>query len=236
MPQTTEHISCYYCSVKENSVFNFCNEAELKTIGILKSCILFKKGEQIFKESDLPKFLYCINKGTAKLSRLNQDGKEQILHLAKGGDIMGYRAILSGDTFSCSAIAIEDTIVCTIPKKNFISLVENNSKLAFKMIELFSKKLKDVEKGMATMRHSTVKERVCASLLMLKENYGFEEDGLTINTKLSRETLANLSGTTRETATRTLFELQNENILELADKKIKIINIKTLIQISKVED
>jgi len=156
------------------------------------------------------------------VSQLGLDGKDQILHLAKDGDVMGYRATLSGDIYSCSATAIEQSHICFIPKDVFISLVEKNSKLALQIIHLFSQELKKIETNLTKITQRPVKERIAQSLLLLKNKYGVENDNATINITIKREEIANMAGTTRETATRVLYHLQENNIIELLGKKLKL--------------
>lgn len=225
---------CATCNKRNKSVFCSLPEDELSKIDLVKKHLLYEKGEIIFQESHYPKGIYCIQKGKAKLSQLGADGKEQILHLAMDGDVMGYRATLSGDMFSCSATAIEKSFICFIPKEAFLSLVEKNSKLALQIIHLFSGELKKIENNLTQLSLRPVKERVAQALLLLKNKYGFEEDKSTIDIVIKREEIANMAATTRETATRNLYTLQEEGIIELNGKKIKILDLKRLIDESNV--
>lgn len=218
------------------SIFCALKTEELELINQAKRCQIFEKGEIIFQEAAAPKGIFCIEKGKVKVSQLGFDGKDQILHLAKDGDVMGYRATLSGDIYSCSATAIEQSHICFIPKDVFISLVEKNSKLALQIIHLFSKELKKIETNLTKITQRPVKERIAQSLLLLKNKYGVEADEATINITIKREEIANMAGTTRETATRVLYHLQENNVIELLGKKIKIINFKILINEANILD
>ena len=175
-------------------------------------------------------------KGAERNDEEGVDGKEQIIHLAKQGDTLGYRAILSGDKYSCSALALEDASLCFIAKDVFYSLVEKNAGVALQIINLFSKELKDAERKITSFAQNSIKERLAQSLLLLKENYGLENDGYTINASVTREEIANITGTTRETAIRNLFELNDDGIIELKGKKIKIISLHELIKTANVFD
>lgn len=235
MPKT-EHSDCANCNVRFKSIFCELNMGEVLLLNSHKDCIIYKKGQTIFHEGSYPRGLYCVNEGKIKVTQLGIDGKEQIVHLAKDADVMGYRAILSGDKYSCSAVALEDSLLCFIPKDIFFSLVEKNSKLAFQVIHLFSKELKEAENKITNTAQRPVKERIAQCLLLLKERYGFKQDDCTINIVITREEIANISGTTRETATRVLFGLKEDQIIELSGKKIKILNHKTLLKIANVFD
>lgn len=231
-----EHHKCIDCKVRSESIFCELKTGEVLLLDSEKKCISYKKGQSIFGEGLYPRGLYCVSEGKIKITQLGIDGKEQIVHLAKVADVMGYRAILSGDKYSCSAVALEDSLLCFIPKDVFFSLVEKNSKLAFQVIHLFSKELKEAENKITNTAQRPVKERIAQCLLLLKERYGFKKDGCTINVIITREEIANISGTTRETATRVLFGLKDDQIIDLSGKKIKILKHKALLKTANVFD
>jgi len=225
---------CVLCAHRFNSLFNVLNDDEATLLSSKKSCRLYKKGNEIFQEGAIPYGLFCVNTGKIKLTQTGVDGKEQIIHLAKSGDVMGFRALLGNDKYSCSAFALEDSSICFIPKEVFLPMVESNAKLAMNVIHIFSDMLKDTENSITTIAQRTVKERIAQCLLLLKERYGYEQDGQVINVLISREEIANIAGTSRESAIRTLFDLQKENIVELQGKKIRITNYPALVEASNL--
>lgn len=235
MPEIVKK-GCYYCNARFNSIFSDLNLDETRVIDAQKTCSLYKKGQIIFEEDTYPHGLFCINSGKIKITQTGADGRDKIIHLAKDGDVMGYRAILSGDKYSCSATVIETSSVCFIPTDVFTGMVERNAKLAFKIIHLFSDELKAAERTITDLAQKSVKERLAQGLLLLKESYGYEEDGCTINITITREEIASIVGTARETATRLLGELSKEKSIELNGKKIKILNQQKLIQSANVFD
>jgi len=74
------------------------------------------------------------------------------------------------------------------------------------------------------------------ALLFIKETYGFEEDGKTIDLKITREELANIVGTATETTIRLLSEFKNEGVLQLEGKKIAVLNLTKLVKIANIDD
>ena len=94
--------------------------------------------------------------------------------------------------------------------------------LSFQILQLLARELKESETKTTIIAQSNSRDRIIQSLNLLIDCYGFESDGKTIDVIVSREELANLSGTTRETATRVLTELKEENWIDLDHKKIII--------------
>ena len=235
MPEI-QHPNCYQCNARLKSVFcGLCAE-ETELVSASKKFFIYKKGELIFKSGMRPRGLYCVYNGKIKLTQTNADGKEQIIHLAKSGDILGYRAILSEDKYSCSAIAIEDSTLCLIPSGLFTSLVEKNPKLAFEIFRLFSNELKIAENNITSLAQKSVKVRLAQSIFLLKGCYGVEKDNCTIDITITREEIASIVGTSRETVIRFLSELQKDKVIELNGKKIKIIDYKKLTEAANIFD
>jgi CRP/FNR family transcriptional regulator len=201
-----------------------------------KTCNLFKRGQYIFHEDTYPHGLFCINLGKIKIVQSGETGKEQIIRFAKEGDVIGYGSLLSGEKYSCSAVALEDSSVCFISKSFFLNLVSHDTTLAMRMAVLLANDLKDTEQKMTGLSQKTVRERTAEAILFLKEIFGYETDNVTVNISISREEFSNLIGTARETATRLLSEFKNDGIVELDGKKIRILNAHKLITTANIND
>ncbi|MEY4876550.1 MAG: hypothetical protein RL708_1699 [Bacteroidota bacterium] len=227
---------CEQCTHGNISVFCKLEHDNLLEIEEGKEGINFKKGQIIFSEGNKPQGLYCVNTGKVKLVKIGEDGKEQILRLIKPGDIMGYRALLSGDRYNATAIALEDCAVCCIPKQKFLSILKTDANLSLEMMKLLGNDLKKAEENITHMAQKPVRERMAEAILFMKETYGFEADNQTISVILTREEMANLVGTATETAIRLLSEFKHDKIIELVGKKICIINFAKLLQTANLND
>jgi len=196
----------------------------------------FRKGQVIFGEGAHPLGLYCVNNGKIKLSHRGEDGKEQIVRLSKEGDVLGYRALLTNDTYNATAVALDDTEICFIPRDTFFNVLKNNPDLSFEIIKMLSTELRKAEDRITDLAQKPVRERMAEGLLFLKETYGYEADGSTINLVLSREDIANLVGTATETAIRLLSEFKNDKIVEFVGKKIRILDAERLVRTAHLYD
>lgn len=200
-----------------------------------KSCIVFKKGQTIFSEHAFPTGIYCINEGKVKVVHIGNDGKEQIVRLLINGNLIGYRALLSGEKYTANAIAIEESRLCFIPKDTFLRAIESNGNLSSQIIKLLATELGHAEQTITDIAQKPVRERMAEALLLLKEKYGFESDGATINVVLSREDIASLVGTVTETAIRLLASYKKTRIVEFVGKKIKIVDMPGLIRSANIQ-
>ena len=234
--KSKEASPCEKCESSHNSIFCVLNKLELAALSESKSHIFYKKGQIIFHERNHPQGLFCIFSGKVKIHKLGHDGKDQILRLAKSGNVIGYRALLSDDFYNGSATAMEDSVICFFPKSVYQTQIIANPPLAMEIIKLLSADLKLAEQKAMNMVQKQVRERIAETLLMLKEFFGVEPDNATINTVLTRESIGNIAGTTTETAIRTLSDLQKNQIIDLVGKKIKVLNHKELVKIANLND
>jgi CRP/FNR family transcriptional regulator len=207
----------------------------MEEINAIKICSTIKKGETIFREGSYASGVFCINTGKIKLSMFGDEGKEQIVRMAKPGDIIGYKALLSGDRYSATASALEDCNVCFIPREIFLLILQKDASLSFEMMKLLSNELKKAEEKITHLAQKPVRERVAETILFLKETYGVDAEN-NVNVTLSREEIANLVGTATETAIRLLSEFNKDHIIELSGKKIKILNLNKLVKTANLYD
>lgn len=234
--KTFDHIHCAECKNRGNSIFCCTHGELLDDLSDSKTCSVYKKGQVLFNEGGHPFGIYCVNKGKIKVSILGDEGKEQIVRLAKEGDVLGYRSMLAAERYNATATALEDSQVCFIPKEVFLKAVKTDSNLSLEVMKLLSSQLKEAEVKLTHLAQKPVRERLAETLLFLKETYGFEQNSEVLSVQLSREEIANLVGTATETAIRLLSELNKEGVIELIGKKIKINNLKLLTRIANLND
>jgi len=228
--------SCESCRSRIDSVFCNLSEDDLANLSKQKHCNYYQKGQTVFTEGNTPSGLYCVNNGKIKISHFGFEGKEQIIRLAKDGDILGYRALISGESYSATATVFEESKICFIPKELFFDLLKTNSEITKGVMLLLASELKDAENKITNLAQKPVIERLAEALLMLKEYYGYGDDDNSLNITITREEIANIVGTATETAIRLLSELKKEGIIELSGKKITILKNSSLIKLANLYD
>lgn len=235
----TEKIStstCEHCEVFNKSILCSLRTEELSVINLEKSMNHYLKNQNVFQEGNRPHGLYCIHSGKIKITKRGYNGKHQIIRLAKEGDVLGYRALVSGENYSASAETLEDASICFIPKGVIFGLLHKNADLLIQLVQLLSSDLKLAEQKVAEFSQKPVHERIAETLLIIKETYGLESDESTLNIAMSREDLANIAGTATETLIRVLSDFRTKGLIELTGKKIRILKPEDLIRMAAIED
>src|SRR5690554_3697214 len=194
----------------------------------------FKKNELIYLEEESPKDLMCLFKGKVKIFKSGVGGRSQIIRIIRPVQYFGYRAYFAREPYVTAASAFEACTVCMIPMELIEQFLRDNDDLALFFIQMLSIDLGIADQRVVNLTQKHVRGRLAESLLFLKESYGLEEDGATINIYLAREDLANLSNMTTSNAIRTLSNFVNEHIITIDGRKIKIIDEERLRKISRI--
>jgi len=219
---------CLTCNIRCSSIFDNLETDDLYDININKEVINAHKGQMIFHEGGQPRGVYVVYSGKAKIHKLGDNDKEQITRLAKPGDLLGYRALISGDNYSASATTIEESVICFIPKTKLFEILKVNLVLTMKLMKLLCDDLATAENRIVNMVQKPVRSRVAEALLILKDTYGTEEDGKTLNVIMTREDTANFVGTSTETVIRILSDFKSQGYITQENKKITCIDIPSL--------
>ncbi len=187
-----------------------------------------RKKEIIYMDGFYPKGIYFLSKGRVKTYRTNEQGKELITELYKEGDFFGHPALLEDTRYSDTASALEDSVVCMIPREDFFNLLYKNADVSQKFLKMMSNNLKEKETQLIKIAYNSVRKRVSESLLTLSDRYKESgESKFTIN--ISREDLANLSGTATETTIRALSDFKDEGLISIDKSCISILDHQSLV-------
>ena len=161
-----------------------------------------------------------------KVFTRGDEGKEQIIHIAKEGEIIGFRAMFSGEAYKVSALTLEECNICYIAKDDFLNMIDTNPTLRNGIMKELSKELGDRAVFITNMAQKSVRERLAFALLILGDIYGDEQINLT------REDMANFVGTATETLIRLLKDFKDEGIIEIHTRKLEILDQEKLIHLA----
>ncbi len=193
----------------------------------------FKKNQFIYAEGDEPEFLWCLLKGKVKKIKEGVGGRVQITRLIRPVQYLGYRAYFASEPYVSSAVALEPSTLGALPLSLVRQMIDNNRELAWFFIKELSTNLGSSDTRTVNLTQKHIRGRLAEALIVLKENYGYEDDESTLKIYMAREDLANLSNMTTANAIRTLSAFVSEHLIVVDGRKIKIINEAQLRKISK---
>ncbi|MBI3141511.1 MAG: Crp/Fnr family transcriptional regulator [Bacteroidetes bacterium] len=191
----------------------------------------FAKGEAIFEEGRHPRGLFCIIKGKAKIYRINEYGREQIIRLHGPNDVIGYKSLVMETPYNATAIALEDTSLGFINKEAFDKLIDNNLRIARLFMKILCQNLEQSDSFLVSLTSKNMKEKTAGVLLFLYEKFGLEPD-MSLAVSLSREEMAGMVGLASENISRALTQLKEEGIIGANGRKITLLHLERLRQAS----
>ena len=194
---------------------------------------VFEKNEAIYREGEKPAYIMCLLEGKVKVCMSGVGGRTQIIRMIEQMGIFAYRAAFVNDNYKTSASAFETSTVCMIPIAVMRSLIKGNNELALFFIRQLSQKLGEADALTVNLTQKHMRGRLAESLIVLKNKYGYEDDGSTLGIYLSREELANMSNMTTSNAIRILSSLVSENLIITDGRRIKVIDEQGLLRISE---
>ncbi|KAB2814046.1 Crp/Fnr family transcriptional regulator [Phaeocystidibacter luteus] len=227
---------CANCGKRHLSLFKDLTSEEVDELNNVKACTSFKKGQIMMSEGSRPNGVFCIHSGKAKLHRLGQNGKDQIIRFAVNGDLIGYRSLLSEEPLSATVEALEDVHACYIPKQVLFSFLEKNPKFSLNILRMACHELGEAGKLITDIAQKSVRERLAEVLLMLKAQFGLNEETGAIDITLTREEIANMVGTATESVIRLISEFKGDGLIEVKGRNITILDEAQLVRVGKVFD
>lgn len=216
--------------LKKIKIFSDLPQDLLEVVSNLIKTRTYEKGEIIFSEGSPGEAFYFLYSGRVKASKLFPGGQEIIICTLGTGDIFAEVTLLKKDQpYPVTATALAKSEVGFIFNKDLEELLKNNSNMALELIRLQNEKLLEAHYRIRNMGYTDVSARVISILKTMSDNFGKKtEEGIVINFELSRQDLANIAGTTRETVSRIISGLKNQGIIGFQGKRIIIKSIEEM--------
>ena len=195
--------------------------------------LAFKKGETIFKEGQRMENMYMVDKGRVKVYTNYSKDEEVVIRFATDGQTLGHRGLGDDHVFPITAEALTETTVNILPLKVFEDLLKNNNEFCYYFMLFVSEELRRSEKRKKNLLKMTVKERVAEAVRLNVDSFGFDkQDTSLLSYTISRKDISSLANTTYESTVRSLSDLQAEKVLKIEGKKIRVLDLDKLNEIT----
>ena len=200
--------------LKNVSIFSDLSDSELEEIQSLFTLRKYPKGSMIILEEEYGDIVFIVKKGTIKITRVNDEGKEVILSLLGISEIFGEMSIIDGESRSANALAQESCELLAIKSEDFLALLKSNFKVSFALMGELAKRIRKSDLHIEALSLSDAEHRIGVSLLNLAEDMGVIRKGkVPIQNLPFQQDIANMAGTSRETVSRVLKILENKNMI-----------------------
>jgi len=203
--------------LKQSLLFSSLNEAELAELSKFAIERSFRPDEFVFWEGDAPDYFYVVVEGRIKIAKYSSSGKEFIIAFFGPGEMFGEVAVFEVKPYPASAQAVADTRVLAIKKDAFLSFLATRPQVALEIINVLGGRLRDAQSRLKDLAGERVEQRIAMTLLMLSSKLG-------LTLPFTRQEIANMAGTTTETAIRVTSQLKERGIIRSVRGKIIILD------------
>lgn len=215
--------------LSEVPLFSGLSESELDRLSEICRERTFDKGQVIFYEEDMGTSFYIIVDGQVKIVMQSEDGREHILGVLRGHDFFGEMSLLDGEPRSATAIALEQVKVLSIARDEFTALLRQVPDITVKIMVILSRRLRRADRHVESLAFLSAPGRVARVLIELSKEHGSQSaEGMVFDHRMTRQELANLAGTSRETLTRVIMDFQDEGLLTLKKNQVVLHNLREL--------
>lgn len=207
-------------------LFSSLGDADLEAINRASFTKRFPKDHLIFLADEEGDTLFVIIRGKVKVTQFSESGKEVIFSMLNVGDFFGDMSLLDGRPRSASVITAEESELLLLRRQDFHRLIETNPSIALSLLKEITGRLRRADERIQSLALLDVSGRVAGILLQLAEESGraTPEGGVFIRTRPTHQELANMVGTTRETVTRILKQMESRNYIAMTGKSITILS------------
>ena len=224
-----------YWFLKNAQVFKQLGEDDLSWLEARSRLRTFPRNSPVYLPADDADGVLVLAAGRVKICSVTPEGKQSILALIEPGEMFGELSIFDDGQREEFAEATEKSTVVLIPVDAMRELVERNPRLALGVTKLLGLRRRRIERRLKYLLFRSNRDRLTHLLLELAEDYGtWSGSHIQLNIKLSHQELASIIGSTRETVTVTLGQLQSEGLIQVGRRKLVLLQPKSLAETIRV--
>ncbi len=208
-------------SLREFSIFEGLPDENLKELSLIFSKRTYRRGEIIFTEGEEADRFYLLYSGRVKITKASTEGKEVIIEIIIPGEPFGAMAVLQGGRYPATAETMEASTTIEARRDALIKVCENSPGLLLKLTSKIAERVRESHEMLKGIAFEKVEARIAKLLLRLSEKIGHKTpQGLLIDMRLTKQDIAEMTGTTVETAIRTMSKLKKEGLVIEENKRI----------------
>jgi CRP/FNR family transcriptional regulator, cyclic AMP receptor protein len=183
----------------------------------------YPKRATIFEQGDVGRLVYVVKFGRVRIARATEDGKEITMAILGPGDLFGEEVVFSDVVRTTFATCLDDSLLCTARAEDLYGLMSRHASIAMNVANYLREQRDDALSVVEDLSSLKVPERLMKLLERLASEHGLPcEGGTVIDVALTHADLASLIGSTRETVTAMIAQLNREGRLRAAGRRIVV--------------
>lgn len=216
--------------LRKVGIFQGLTEAQFLKIEEMGSESEFDKGEYLFRQDEPAESLYVLLRGRVKLVRHAPTGAATIIEIYSTGDELTAASLIEGKPYAASAKTLTDGVVFRMSAHNFRKILAEWPVVAVNIMREMGQRYRELMENLSSLAVYKVEGRLCKVIANLARRYGIFGDcrGVILDLALTRQDLADITGTTLETTIRTLNRLKGDGLISWEGKRFFIPDVRAL--------
>jgi CRP/FNR family transcriptional regulator len=215
--------NCLTCPVREEHLFCNLSPPAVQKLNEIKSTAIYPKSTMLFIEGQLPRGVFVLCAGKAKLSTSSSDGKTVILKISEPGDVLGLNAAISNRPYEVTAEMLESGQANFIARDALLQFLREHGEVALRVAEQLSRNYYSAYEEVRTLGlTNSPSEKFAKLLLAWSAKPGRSADPLHMKVTFTHEEIAEMIGTTRETVSRLFSEFKKNQLLQVKGSTVII--------------
>lgn len=210
---------CETCGCREKCLYNSLRKEDKAVLNKKKIYKQRKRGSILYEEGLNASALYMINSGIVKVTRENREGDRVTINTVHCCSMVGMESLQTNALYKNSAVAVTDVSVCIIPREQNVNLLKENYKAREWFVAQYYDRMETMSLRIRDFAGGDVRLRVAGAVYTLYRYYN--SIGKCI--EITREELADMAGTTRESVSRTLTTFKNKKLVEVEGKCVRVL-------------
>lgn len=209
--------------LKKLPVFRGLNDTQLAEVSRSGRKIRINPESYLFMQGDPADRFFLVLEGKIKMTQVTEDGRQVIMGYITAGEVMAIVAALSFETYPASAQSVETTTLLGWDRKSTQELIMKTPQLALNVIAILGTHVLEYQNRLRELATERVERRIARTLLRLARQTGRKtEAGVLIDMPLTRQDLAEMTGTTLFTVSRTLSQWESQGLVHSGREQITI--------------
>lgn len=205
-------------------LFENCTDAQIDRIILASEERKIQNESFLFFQGDPAIHVYLLVEGRIKLAQITPNGQQVILRYASPGDAIAIIALLSEMEYLVSAEATQDSLVLRWSKVSLDQLMEISPQISHNALKILAKQTREFQSRVRELSTERTEQRIARALLRLARQTGKKVDeGVMLAMPLSRQDLAEMTGSTLYTVSRTLSKWEGQGLVNAGRQRVTIL-------------
>jgi len=214
--------------------FRDLGETELARVARVARFRKLERGAYFFHEGDPATALYVLAEGRVRLNQVSAEGQQVLLRFVAAGEPFGWIGSLGGSQYPASAEAVEDCAALYWDNETMVGLMERHPPLAMAALRMLARQVQELQERYRELATERVERRIARALLRLSSQTGRQvPGGILLDVRLSRQDLAEMTGTTLYTVSRILSRWEQAGLVKSRRERVLITRPEGLVNVAE---